>query len=245
MRLGNCMAIGLLLFTLNACADDKFPVLKVGDDTYSNVTVLTVTSTDICFKYPGGIANVKLKDLSPELQKHFHYNATTAQETEKNQIDANARYYETIDSQPKVSPPNEDRPAPKPGAAPAADGMWRTDLPGALAQAKSENKLVLLDFTGSDWCRWCMKFEHDIIETDQFTKYANQKLVLVKLDFPSKTPQDPDLKKANAALAKQFDIHGYPTYVLLDANGKELGRQVGYVWAGVSAFIAELDKFSR
>jgi thiol:disulfide interchange protein len=114
-----------------------------------------------------------------------------------------------------------------------------------LSRAQSENKLVLLDFTGSDWCPWCIKFDHDILSTDQFASYANAKLVLLKVDFLRHAPQSDDLKRANAALAKQFGVHGYPTYVLLNTDGKELGRQAGYLKGGPNAFIAKLEMFSR
>ena len=88
--------------------------------------------------------------------------------------------------------------------------------------------MVLLDFTGSDWCGWCIKFDHDVLSTDQFAGYANSRLVLVKLDFPSHKKQDAALKQANSKLKDRFQVDGFPTFVLLDASGRELGRQVGY-----------------
>ncbi len=72
------------LFTLVAAIeparadDEKFPVLKVGSETYSNVTVTTVTATDIYFLHSRGAANAKLKDLDPEMQRHFHFNGASA-----------------------------------------------------------------------------------------------------------------------------------------------------------------------
>jgi thioredoxin-related protein len=122
---------------------------------------------------------------------------------------------------------------------------WGTDLPTALNQARSENKLVLLDFTGSDWCGWCIKFDHDVLSTDKFAGYAKSKLVLVKLDFPSHKKQDAALKQANEQLSKRFGVDGFPTFVLLNSAGRELGRQVGYLKDGPDAFIAELDGFGR
>jgi protein disulfide-isomerase len=245
MRLQTCLALGVLIIALKVCADEKLPVLQVGDDVFSNVTVMGVTATDIYFTYPGGMANAKLKDLQPELQKHFHYNATNAIVVEKNQIEANAQYHANLVSHPALRPSKEDRPAPPVAAGRTREGPGSTALAGALSQAQSENKLVLLDFTGSDWCPWCIKFDHDILSTDQFARYTDAKLVLVKVDFLRHTPQSDDLKRANAALAKQFGVHGYPTYVLLNADGKELGRQVGYLKGGPDAFIAKLETFSK
>src|SRR5882724_270842 len=84
----------------------------------------------------------------------------------------------------------------------AADLNWLTDLPKAQAQAKIENKLVLLDFTGSDWCGWCKKLDAETFSKSEFADYAVKNLVLVQLDYPNKKPQSDDLKKANAALQK-------------------------------------------
>ncbi len=245
LRWPTCLALGLLMMALKAGADETLPVLKVGNDTYSNVTITVVTPTDICFTYAGGIANAKLKQLDPELQKHFHYNAANALAVEKNQVGANAQYHAYAASHPAPPPPNEDRPAPQPAAARTADGPRSAALAGALSQARSENKLVLLDFTGSDWCPWCIKFDHDVLSTGQFASYANAKLVLVKVDFLRRTPQSDDVKQTNGALAKQFGVNGFPTYVLLNAAGKELGRQVGYLNGGPNAFIAKLEGFSK
>jgi protein disulfide-isomerase len=125
----------------------------------------------------------------------------------------------------------------------AAESTWLTDLPKAQAQAKSENKIVLMDFTGSDWCGWCIKFKKEVLDTAEFQAYAAKNVVLVELDYPNKKVQSDDLKKANAALKTQYDIHGYPTLLVLDQNGKEIGRQVGYSEGGPTAFIAKLDKF--
>jgi len=104
---------------------------------------------------------------------------------------------------------------------------------------------VLLDFTGSDWCSWCIKFDQEALSTEKFAEYAKTHLELVQLDFPNTKPQSAELKAANAALQKQYNVDGFPTYVLLNADGKELGRQVGYAKGGPEAFIAELDGFGK
>jgi thioredoxin-related protein len=127
----------------------------------------------------------------------------------------------------------------------AADLNWGTDLPKALAQAKTDKKLVLLDFTGSDWCGWCIKFDQETLSTDKFAEYAKAHLELVTLDFPNKKPQSDALKAANTALQTKYNVDGFPTFILLNADGKEIGRQVGYAPGGADAFIAELNKFSK
>lgn len=222
--------------------DEKFPLLKVGGDSYTNVTVTSVSATDIYFIHAGGTANVKLKNLPPELQKRFNFDPAKARAAELKQAESQAKFHEQLIRQPVVHPPDMTRDPAAPLAAPEA--VWRTDLPGALQQARAEKKVVLLDFTGSDWCPWCIKFDQDVLSTGKFAKYAKARLVLVKLDFPRQTPQGDDLKRANAALAKQFKVDGFPTYILLDADGKELGRVVGYLNGGPDAFTAKLDSFN-
>src|ERR1035437_10549951 len=86
----------------------------------------------------------------------------------------------------------------------AAELNWLTDRPKAQAQAKTENKLVLIDFAGSDWCGWCIKLDKDTFSKPEFADYAKKNLVLVQLDFPNKKPQSDELKKANAALQKKY-----------------------------------------
>ena len=245
MRAAAIIALSLLTAAWATRADEKLPALKVGGNIYSNVTVTAVTTTDVYFVYAGGMGNAKLKNLPPDLQKHFGYDPKKAGEVELKQAKANNQYHAYLLSQPAPRPQTEEREAPPSAVASASDSSWGTDLPGALNQARSENKLVLLDFTGSDWCPWCIKFDHDILSTDQFATYARTKLVLVKLDFPRHTPQSDDLKRANAELAKRFQVDGFPTYVLLNAGGNELGRQVGYMEGGPNAFIAELENFAK
>jgi len=127
----------------------------------------------------------------------------------------------------------------------AAESVWLTDLPKAEAQAKSQNKIVLMDFTGSDWCPWCIKFDKEVLDTPEFQDYAAKNVVLVKLDYPNKLVQSDDLKKANAALKTQYKIDGFPTMVVLNKDGKEIGRQVGYSEGGPKVFIAKLEGFKK
>jgi thioredoxin-related protein len=127
----------------------------------------------------------------------------------------------------------------------AGEAAWLTDVPQAQTQAKAENKIVLMDFTGSDWCGWCIKFKKEVLDTPEFQAYAAKNVVLVELDYPNKKVQSDDLKKANADLKSKYDIHGFPTLVVLDKNGKEIGRQVGYAEGGPKAFIAQLEGYKK
>jgi protein disulfide-isomerase len=237
-------ALMLAVLVANTRADEQFPRLQAGGETYTNVNVTSVSATDIYFTHAGGMANVKLKKLSPELQQHFSFDRKKASAAELKLAENKTNYYQQLIHQPAVHPPDMSREPANPGAR-ATEALWREDLPGALSQARAEHKLVLLDFTGSDWCQWCIKFEHDVLSTERFEAYAGPRFELVKLDFPHHTPQREELSRANAALARQFHVDGYPTYVLLNPDGRELGRQVGYLTGGPDAFIRELDGFSR
>lgn len=125
-----------------------------------------------------------------------------------------------------------------------AEANWTTDFARAQAQAKTEHKLLLLDFTGSDWCGWCMVMEKEIFSQPAFAEYARKNLVLVRLDFPRAKPISDEVKIQNRTLAQQFGVRGFPTIVVLDSEGKPLA-QLGYVPGGPKAFISELKQLSK
>jgi len=108
----------------------------------------------------------------------------------------------------------------------AATG-WGDDYDKALAQAKTEKKLVLLDFTGSDWCSWCMKLDKEVFSKPDFKAFAKENLVLVTVDFPNKKLSR-KLEKQNADLKAKYGPNGFPTLVLADPDGKEVHRIGGY-----------------
>jgi thioredoxin-related protein len=124
----------------------------------------------------------------------------------------------------------------------AADSAWLTSVPDAKAQAQKENKLVLLDFTGSDWCGWCKKLDAETFSKSEFAAYAKKNLVLVEVDFPRSKPQSAELKAANKALQEKYKVDGYPTLVALKPDGTVVWQQVGYLEGGPSAMIAKLDE---
>ncbi len=127
----------------------------------------------------------------------------------------------------------------------AAEGGWLTDLSKAQERAKAEKKLVLLDFTGSDWCPPCKSLHNTVLVSPEFTKFAKDNLVLVEVDFPRSKPQSADLKAANRKLSDKFNIEGYPTVIVLDANGKELFREVGFGGTPAKDYVAKLAKLKK
>lgn len=123
-----------------------------------------------------------------------------------------------------------------------ADTSWLTSLPAAQAQAKKENKLVFMDFTGSDWCGWCKKLDAEVFTKPEFMAYAKKNLVLVQVDFPAQKEQSADLKAANKALQSKYNVNGFPTLVVIKPDGTIVWQQVGYMEGGPAAVIAALDK---
>ena len=104
---------------------------------------------------------------------------------------------------------------------------WLTNIEKAQELAKTEKKLVLLEFTGSDWCPPCKALKKNVFDTDKFKAYAKKNLVLVELDFPrDKSKITKEQSAYNGAQAKKFAVRGYPTVILLDADGKELTKKV-------------------
>ncbi len=123
----------------------------------------------------------------------------------------------------------------------AEELTWLTNMPKAMAQAKAENKLVLADFTGSDWCGWCKKLDADTFSKAEFAEYAKKNLILVQLDYPNQKPQSDELKAANAVLQKRFKVDGFPTLILLKPDATVLWRVDGYLEGGPKVLIAALE----
>nr|MCU0781790.1 thioredoxin family protein [Akkermansiaceae bacterium] len=119
---------------------------------------------------------------------------------------------------PSPAPAAEQAPAPEPAAESAKKvsphAGWTADLDKALAQAKKENKLVLVEFTGSDWCPPCMFMREKVFSKKEFVAKASEKFVLVEIDMPR---GDQETAKKNEPTVRKFKVRGFPTIVLLDA----------------------------
>ena len=123
----------------------------------------------------------------------------------------------------------------------SAAAGWDDDYKKALARAKTEKKLVLLDFTGSDWC---IKLEKEVFSKSEFKTYARENLVLVEVDFPQGKRQTAKLKAQNEKLQKEFGIQGYPTLIVLNSEGKKVA-QLGYEAGGPTPFVAKLKELQK
>lgn len=117
--------------------------------------------------------------------------------------------------------------------------VWHTNIEQAVAIAKKENKPVLVQFSGSDWCKWCIKLNNEVMDTKEFANYAKDNLVLVNLDFPHTIPQTDLVKNYNQAQVNKYRIEGFPAVLLLDKTGK-LVFETGYQPGGPVAYIQHI-----
>jgi len=124
-----------------------------------------------------------------------------------------------------------------------AAGDWETAYEKALEKAKAENKRVLLDFNGSDWCGPCIQMRKQVFSSREFAAYAAKNLILVDIDYPQRKKQSDELKKQNEKLSRQYGIDdkGFPTIVLLDPAGKVLREFTGYDGEGTADMIAWIE----
>jgi len=119
---------------------------------------------------------------------------------------------------------------------------WQTDYEQALAAAKESKKPVLLNFTGSDWCGPCIAQHRNVFAKPAFAEFAQKNLVLVELDMPQRKKLSPKTLEQNERLRHQHGVQSLPTLVLLDPDGKVLGKLQGYAGEGPTEMIASIEK---
>jgi protein disulfide-isomerase len=115
-------------------------------------------------------------------------------------------------------------------------GVWQADYDAALKQAAAEKKYVLVDFSGSDWCGWCIKLDKEVFSQPEFIEYAKNNLICVLLDFPRGKELPKAQKDANQALLEKFKVEGFPTVLILNPQGK-LIQQTGYQRGGAAKYV--------
>lgn len=121
---------------------------------------------------------------------------------------------------------------------------WKTNVEEAIELAKENDQHVFIHFTGSDWCKWCIKLKEEVYDKDEFISYANENLVMVKLDFPRSIPQTEEVKAYNQMQAQKYGIRGFPTVILLDKEGRVVG-QTGYQYGGPAKYVEHLKGFFK
>ncbi len=119
---------------------------------------------------------------------------------------------------------------------------WEENLETALQKAKTENKAVLVNFTGSDWCVWCQKLSAEVFSQSEFEDYADNNLILVRLDFPRSIEQSAETKAYNNQLAQRYGVQGFPTILLFNSQGKMV-LQTGYQPGGPVSYVNHLKSY--
>ena len=126
-------------------------------------------------------------------------------------------------------------------ASQSAKAGWLTSYEQAQREAEAQKKLLLMDFTGSDWCGWCIMLDKEVFSKPEFKEYASKNLVLLEVDFPKMKKMPDEIVAQNRHLAMQYQIQAFPTILVLDGSGRVVGS-LGYMRGGPAAFIAELEK---
>jgi len=127
---------------------------------------------------------------------------------------------------------------------------WHTDLSKAISISINEKKPIMLFFTGSDWCGWCMRLKKEVFNHEKFKVWTNENIILVELDFPRRKKLEPNLLNQNRELARIFGVSSYPTCWLVKpqilenskVNFLKLGK-LGYVAGGTDKWISVAEKF--
>ena len=119
------------------------------------------------------------------------------------------------------------------------DLTWHTDMAKASELSMKEKKPLMLFFTGSDWCGWCIRLQNEVFKKEEFTKWAKENVILVELDYPRRTPQDQTVKQQNQQMQQIFQVRGYPTIWLVNPEKTDDGKvnlsalgSTGYVAGG-------------
>lgn len=109
--------------------------------------------------------------------------------------------------------------------------QWETNFQRALKTAQEQNKPILILFTGSDWCTWCIRLENEVFSMPAFAERMRDKFVYVKLDFPHSTKLPPDVAAQNNSLKTKYGVQGFPSVIVLNSRGEKIGS-LGYQAGG-------------
>jgi len=221
-----------LLFILFACGNEVYAV-NIGDSKQQVIvelgepgSIITMGATEVL-----GYGDGKVKLKNGEV---VSVSSDIVQKVKEHQI------RKTSEPQQK----SKQRSAPSTESArqkPATTLDWKTDYAAALKTAEGSDKKILLNFTGSDWCGWCIRLDQEIFSKPRFVEFAHNNLILVKIDFPRRNKLSPALEKQNKQLADRYRIRGFPTILILNDNGKQI-NQLGYMRGGPEAFISAIEK---
>ena len=129
-------------------------------------------------------------------------------------------------------------------AVAAAESLWMTDFNEARKKAVETGKNMLVNFTGSDWCPWCIRLQKEVFSQKEFQEFAKKNLVLAEVDFPRRKWQTPARKRANEKLRQLYGVEGYPTVLLLTPRGM-IVAQLGYEPGGAEKYVEKLRSLMK
>ena len=121
---------------------------------------------------------------------------------------------------------------------------WLTRFGEAQEIARKEKNVIFVNFTGSDWCPWCVRLHDEVLKKPSFLDYAGKNLVLLMVDFPRRKSQTKEQQQANQALAEKYGIRGFPTILLLNPDGSVIAR-TGYRRGGADSYVQHLKKLLK
>ena len=128
------------------------------------------------------------------------------------------------------------------GSAFAGGEGWSSDFAAAKKLAAESKKDLLIDFTGSDWCGWCIKLNDEVFKHEPFKAGVKDSFVLVEIDFPKdKSKLSEETQKQNEELGEKYAVQGYPTILLCDAEGRPYAA-TGYQKGGPEKYVEHLNE---
>ena len=202
------------------------------DKIYQQVKIIRIEADRVTISHSGGVAVIPTWTLPSDITAKLNYDPDAAN---------------VASTQRPKDAPAPDEMVPQilnPQGGPQFQET--TDYARALVMAKASRRLVLLHFTGSDWCYYCKMLEQEVMSTPDFRQFAANNYILVTLDFPRTFPLPQNVQQQNDSLAQKYHVGGYPTLVVIDSDEKELGRHSGYdPGTGPGPVISGLKSFMR
>lgn len=254
-----CGAMALLAAAITVCADVNLPVLRVGVEFYTNVTVFSKSVTDIYFTHTRGMGNAKLKDLDSEIQKRFGYDPVKAGETEKKQKEANAAYHKEVLTAKPATPARTTVNAPEPAdiRVPEVHARSFRNQPAPrfvvekwlTAKPDYSGKFLLIDF----WATWCGPCRQSIPQLNALHAKFKDRLVIVGLSDESESDvremKSPKIDyyvgiDTSASMKRAVEVRGIPHAILMDPKGiVRFEGHPGYLSTdGVAGLLAKYSK---
>ncbi|SDD96410.1 thioredoxin family protein [Desulfuromonas thiophila] len=122
--------------------------------------------------------------------------------------------------------------------------LWLEDSDRAFTQAREQQRPVLMYFTGSDWCHWCIQLNKNVLSQPEFADFAAKELVLLKVDFPKRLPQSAAQARRNDQLARQYRVRGFPTLLLFNAAGDKIAT-TGFRPGSAADYVTHLQELLK